>query len=208
MRIGALVVGSLSLFVAAAAAVAAEEPALTNADVVTMVRSKLSTATIIEKINTSATDFQLEAAALADLADQGVPDRVIRAMMARQNGGSVEVAPTWREEDARKIWKDLVRAAGRCRALGTVLLFDKGMQFVVTEDSSACLETGMGFAVTWDQVGTICFKYVVVDNLSIGMMIVRTKTGTAYQIRGSQLTVRAMEGDFRFKQSRLDYRCE
>src|SRR6186997_2083544 len=63
--------------------VAAEEH-LTNDDVIKLVGAGLTQDTIETKIFNSETAFRTDADALIDLTQRSVPDRVIRAMIARQ----------------------------------------------------------------------------------------------------------------------------
>ena len=88
------------------------------------------------------------------------------------------------------------------------MLFDAGAQFGPVQDSSACIDTDMAFSVAWDQIDTICFKYVVLDNATLGVLQIRTKAAKSYQIRGSQMVMQAVEREFKFQQSRLNYRCD
>src|SRR5258705_1297605 len=67
---------------------------LTNADIMTMVRAKLSPALIIEKINTSACSFDTFPSVLAEMKYKGVPDEVLLAMVQAPHGGRRTVAPT------------------------------------------------------------------------------------------------------------------
>lgn len=59
---------------------------LTNADVLTMVRAKLPTALILEKINTSNCTFDTFPSVLAELRYKGVPDDVLMAMVQAPHG--------------------------------------------------------------------------------------------------------------------------
>ena len=59
---------------------------LTNADIVTMVRAKLTPALIIEKINTSSCNFDTFPSVLAELKYKGVPDDVLMAMVKAPHG--------------------------------------------------------------------------------------------------------------------------
>ena len=67
---------------------------LTNADIITMVRAKLSAALIIEKINTSSCSFDTFPSVLAELKYKGVPDEVLLAMVQAPHGGRRTVVPT------------------------------------------------------------------------------------------------------------------
>ena len=61
--------------------------ALTNVDILTMVRAKLSSALIIEKIKTSSCAFDTFPSVLAELKYKGVPDDVLMAMVESPHGG-------------------------------------------------------------------------------------------------------------------------
>jgi hypothetical protein len=60
---------------------------LNNSDILTMVRAKLPTALIIEKINTSSCTFDTFPSVLAELKYKGVPDAVLMAMVQAPHGG-------------------------------------------------------------------------------------------------------------------------
>jgi hypothetical protein len=60
---------------------------LTNADIMTMVRAKLSAALVIEKINTSSCSFDTFPSVLAEMKYKGVPDDVLMAMVRSPHGG-------------------------------------------------------------------------------------------------------------------------
>jgi len=59
---------------------------LSNGDVVTMVKAKLSSALIVEKINTSSCNFDTFPSVLAELKYKGVPDEVLMAMVRAPHG--------------------------------------------------------------------------------------------------------------------------
>jgi hypothetical protein len=59
---------------------------LKNNDIMTMVRAKLPTALIIEKINTSNCAFDTFPSVLAELKYKGVPDEVLMAMVEAPHG--------------------------------------------------------------------------------------------------------------------------
>lgn len=67
---------------------------LKNADIMTMVRAKLPTALIIEKINTSSCSFDTFPSVLAEMKYKGVPDEVLMAMVQAPHGGRRPSAPT------------------------------------------------------------------------------------------------------------------
>jgi hypothetical protein len=59
---------------------------LNNADVITMVRAKLPTSLIIEKINTSTCSFDTFPSVLAEMKYKGVPDEILMAMVQAPHG--------------------------------------------------------------------------------------------------------------------------
>src|SRR5690242_17055519 len=78
----------LTLFVSTLPAAFAQDPTtLTNADVLTMVRAKLSAALIVQKINNSTCAFDTFPSVLAELKYKGVPDEVLMAMVNSPHGG-------------------------------------------------------------------------------------------------------------------------
>lgn len=60
---------------------------LKNADIMTMVRAKLPSELIIEKINTSSCSFDTFPSVLAEMKYKGVPDDVLMAMVQAPHGG-------------------------------------------------------------------------------------------------------------------------
>jgi len=66
---------------------------LKNADIMTMVRAKLPTALIIEKINTSSCSFDTFPSVLAEMKYKGVPDEILMAMVQAPHGGRRPSAP-------------------------------------------------------------------------------------------------------------------
>ena len=60
---------------------------LTNRDIMTMVRAKLSPTLIIEKIKTSPCAFDTFPSVLAEMKYKGVPDEVLMAMVEAPHGG-------------------------------------------------------------------------------------------------------------------------
>ena len=59
---------------------------LKNSDIMTMVRAKLPTALIIEKINTSSCSFDTFPSVLAEMKYKGVPDEILMAMVQAPHG--------------------------------------------------------------------------------------------------------------------------
>jgi hypothetical protein len=61
--------------------------AMTNRDILMMVKAKLPTEVIIEKINTSDCNFDTFPSVLAELKYRGVPDDILMAMVKLPHGG-------------------------------------------------------------------------------------------------------------------------
>jgi hypothetical protein len=78
-----VLVFSLSTF---SLVIAQEVTSLSNADIVTMVKAKLPTALIIEKINSSSCNFDTFPSVLAELKFRGLPDDVLMAMVKAPHG--------------------------------------------------------------------------------------------------------------------------
>jgi len=66
---------------------------LTNADILTMVRAKLPSNVIVEKINTTTCNFDTFPSVLAELKYKGVPDEVLMAMVQAPHGIRKSTAP-------------------------------------------------------------------------------------------------------------------
>lgn len=66
---------------------------LKNSDIMTMVRAKLPTELIIEKINTSSCSFDTFPSVLAELKYKGVPDEILMAMVQAPHGGRRPTVP-------------------------------------------------------------------------------------------------------------------
>ena len=88
-----LLVMSLSLSCVSLAFAQESFTVLKNSDILTMVRAKLPTALIIEKINTSSCSFDTFPSVLAELKYRGVPDEVLMAMVQAPHGGRPKGVP-------------------------------------------------------------------------------------------------------------------
>ncbi len=88
------------------------------------------------------------------------------------------------------------------------MLFDAGAQFAPIEDSTACVDTQTAFALAWDRVDTACIEYVTFENATVGVVTIRASAGTSCQLRGAQMTLQPVEGELKFRQPRLAYRCD
>ena len=74
---------------------------LTNADVVKLVKAGLSAETVEAKIASSGGQFDVSTDALVALARDGVPDRVIRAMVTASPAAAVVRPPVKRATSRR-----------------------------------------------------------------------------------------------------------
>jgi len=61
-----------------------KNPALTNGDILTMVKGGLQEATVLNAIAANETDFDVSAKALLDLKQAGISDKIIDAMLAAE----------------------------------------------------------------------------------------------------------------------------
>src|SRR6201988_540612 len=76
-----LVLAATLLISVVPSAFSQDAAALTNGDILTMVRAKLPSALIIEKIRNSSCAFDTFPSVLAELKYKGVPDEVLMAMV-------------------------------------------------------------------------------------------------------------------------------
>ncbi len=67
---------------------AAQDEVVTNSEVITLTKAGLDKAVIINKINTSKTNFNLSTDELIKLKQAGVTDEVVHAMLTAKNGGA------------------------------------------------------------------------------------------------------------------------
>jgi hypothetical protein len=130
---------------AAALLLAASLAPLTNEDVVKMSKAGLSAETIIAKIRTSETKFATDTEALVALAKEGVPDTVIRAMLAP--------APVPAPKSKRKRFNEVTVATssgGKCEH-ATLEISTKGIK------TTGCHETDVN--VEWKNVTAVSYLY-------------------------------------------------
>ena len=131
-------------------AVSAEEP-LTNDDVVKLVGAGLTQDTIETKIFNSATSFRTDADSLIDLTKQGIPDRVIRAMIARQG----EMAPRREAEpagrNAQYFEVSIHRTASSRCDTGELKVDSAGIH------GRGCRPAD--FDVFWNEISSVCYSY-------------------------------------------------
>lgn len=131
---------------------------LGNADVVKLVKAGLSAETIEAKITSSSTDFDTSIDALVALAEQGVPDRVIRAMIERDR-----IAPVPPTPPTPPVPPVAPQPIGR-RRYDVTLHNDQGGKCVgeVTVDSrgikaSRCRD--LDFDLRWSELESVCYTY-------------------------------------------------
>lgn len=122
---------------------------LTNADVVKLVKAGLSPATIEAKIETSATAFDTSTDALIALTKEGVPESVIRAMIAR--GARPAPAPTRTKTRRFDVSVHRDSKYARCDA-GELRIDAKGVK------STHCGK-GIDFGLAWSDITSVCYDY-------------------------------------------------
>jgi hypothetical protein len=127
---------------------------LGNADVVKLVKAGLSAETIEAKISSSATDFDTSTDALVALAGQGVPDRVIKAMIESERPVPPvppvpPVAPVPPRAPSRRYDVTVHSGSGKCEA---ELRIDRG-----GVKASRC--RALDFDLAWRDVQSVCYRY-------------------------------------------------
>ncbi|HEX6639891.1 MAG TPA: hypothetical protein VF215_02200 [Thermoanaerobaculia bacterium] len=128
---------------------------LGNADVVKLVKAGLSAETIEAKIASSETAFDTSTDALVALAGEGVPDRVIRAMIEQR---APVVAPAPRRIASRRYDVTLLAdGGGKCDA--EVRIDGKGIR------ASRC--RALDFDLAWRDVESVCYAYGFRGELAI-----------------------------------------
>ena len=124
---------------------------LSNADVVKLVKAGLSAETVVAKIATSETKFDTSTDALVALAAEGVPDRVIRAMIEQQDAAIAPVPPSPSRVASRRydVTVHAVEGAGKCDA--ELRVDSKGIK------TSRC--RALDFDIAWRDVEKVCYTY-------------------------------------------------
>ena len=140
--------------------VAAEEP-LTNDDVIKLVNAGLTQDTIETKIFNSYTRFKTDADSMIDLTQRGVPDRVIRAMIARQaeqRPGAASSAPASQSSTES-------RAANGARFFDVAIhrtrtsRCDTGELRLDTAGAHARGCRPSDFDLYWNEITDVCYTY-------------------------------------------------
>ena len=202
--------------VAVSGALAAAEPPLTNADVVNLVKAGVSADTIVAKIRASETAFATDADSLVALANEKVPDAVIRAMVAR---AAPAAAPTPvpaaqpaaapqppKVEVTKVVIQGIYRTRGICTARGEVTMTAKGFAFKALEKSPLCSEDAFGQSSTdfaWDDVSRICFEYA-----ATGAVQVWLKDGRDMSFKATRAEIEDLAARIKSLRADLPVRCE
>ena len=122
---------------------------LGNADIVKLVKAGVSAETIETKIAASETDFDTSTDALVALAGEGVPDRVIRAMIEHHAPVVAPVPPVARMASRRY---DVTLHAGQGGKCDAELRIDgKGLK------ASRCRT--LDFEIAWRDLESACYTY-------------------------------------------------
>jgi hypothetical protein len=143
---------------------AAEDP-LTNEDIVKMTKAGLSPETIAAKIRASETKFSTDTDSLIALANAGVADSVIRALLTAVPSGKEVVRretalPRTRASQRKRIGDVTVAtpAGGRCQH-ATLELSANGAK------TTGCHETDLN--ATWKDVISVCYVYAFRSTLVV-----------------------------------------
>lgn len=121
---------------------------LGNADIVKLVKAGLSAETIEAKIVSSDTDFDTSTEALVALAGDGVPDRVIRAMIEHDQ---VAPAPPAAPRVPSRRYDAIVHADGGGKCEAEVRIDGKGIK------ASRCRT--LDFDLRWSDLESVCYTY-------------------------------------------------
>ncbi len=141
---------------------------LGNADIVKLVKAGLSAETIEAKIAASESDFDTSTDALVALAGEGVPDRVIRAMIQHDDrlvASAPPVPPAHAAPAPPRITSrryDVTIHAdhgGKCEA--ELRIDGKGV------NASRCRK--LDFEITWRDLESVCYTY------SRGELVLKTR---------------------------------
>ena len=134
---------------------------LGNADIVKLVKAGLSPETIETKIASSETEFDTSTDALVALAGDGVPDRVIRAMIEREDRVAptppvppvppVAVVPPAPPRAPSRRYDVTVHADGGGKCEAEVRIDGKGIK------ASRCRT--LDFDLPWSDLQSVCYTY-------------------------------------------------
>lgn len=168
---------------------------LTNADIVRLVKAGLSPATIEAKIAASETKFDTSTAGLVKLAEEDVPDSVIRAMIEHQSEATPPVPPVPAVAPAAPMVRRYDVAIHRskyAKCEGAELRVDgHGVK------GSRC--KGLDFDVAWEEVTSVCYEYGVrgVIVFEAGARVHRISTTTPAEARKILTTVGAVRPELK-----------
>lgn len=134
---------------------------LGNADIVKLVKAGLSAETIEAKITSSETDFDTSTDALVALSGDGVPDRVIRAMIEHDDRVAptppapptppAAPAPPAPPRVASRRYDATVHADGGGKCEAEVRIDGKGIK------ASRCRT--LDFDLPWSDLESVCYTY-------------------------------------------------
>lgn len=125
---------------------------LGNADIVKLVKAGVSAETIETKIAASETDFDTSTDALVALAGEGVPDRVIRAMIEHEGlvvAPAPPVAPVRMASRRYDVTVHSDQGSGKCEA--ELRIDGKGIK------ASRCRT--LDFEIAWRDLESACYTY-------------------------------------------------
>jgi hypothetical protein len=122
---------------------------LGNADIVKLVKAGLSAETVEAKIASSDTDFDTSTDALVALAGEGVPDRVIRAMIEQDRVAPVPPAPPRVPSRRYDVTVHADEGGGKCEA--EVRIDGKGIK------ASRC--KALDLDLRWSELESVCYTY-------------------------------------------------
>jgi len=203
-----------------ATTVLAGETALTNDDVVKMIRAGLSAEIVIAKIEASKTAFDTSSTALVTLAEAKVPEAVIRSMMAKTpaspaSSPAATTAPTVAasapahdtatSETVEVLAKDLYRTRGLCTMRGELAVSKEGIRYTTTATTKVCEDylSSSSFGVRWDELKSICFEYAV-----SGTITVTAKDGHDYSFKDRIPRIQEIEKRLKTLRPNAPYTCD
>lgn len=170
---------------------------LGNADIVKLVKAGLSAETIEAKIAASETKFDTSTDALVALAESGVPDRVIRAMIGAKPAAPVAAAPVASPAPPKPAAPQLpsrrydvtlhAENGGKCE--GELRVDGKGIK------ATRC--KALDFEIPWSKVESACYTYGFRGTVTVnGRQISTTTPAEAKRIvdqLATRITVKACD---------------
>lgn len=158
---------SIALVLIAVSLAAAE--VLRNSDILRMVKAGLSPATIEAKIKSSETEFKVDTDSLIILSDSKVPDSVIRAMIAREEGKSARgserrPAPRRQRSDSYIPTREFdiyLETNNWNTCNGTLTIDERGMR------GTGCASRNLNFDVKWEEIRSFCYEFAFYQTMYI-----------------------------------------